>query len=54
MQLFWISPLILLPLLKWKLKWNLLLLGSLVIAGIVTAFTVNYVNEFPAGVSAGV
>ncbi|XP_023719212.1 nose resistant to fluoxetine protein 6 [Cryptotermes secundus] len=54
MQLFWISPLILLPLIKWPRKWNLLLLGTLIIGGIIISYTVNYVNEFPAGINAGV
>lgn len=53
MQLFWISPLLLLPLTKWPQKWNLLLLCSFIIGGIVTSFTVNYVNEFPAGFGVG-
>ncbi|KDR21237.1 Nose resistant to fluoxetine protein 6 [Zootermopsis nevadensis] len=54
MQLFWISPLILWPMLKWPRKLNLLLLGALVAGGIVCSFTVTYVNRFPAGVLAGV
>jgi hypothetical protein len=54
MQLFWLSPLILLPLLKWPRRWSLLLLGSLILGGIVTSFTITYVNNFPAGVNAGV
>jgi hypothetical protein len=54
MQLFWLSPLILFPLMKCRRKWNLLLLGALIIGGIATSFAVNYVNEFPAGINAGV
>jgi hypothetical protein len=53
MQLYWLSPLILFPLMKWPRKWNLLLLGALIIAGIATSFTVNYVSKFPAGIIAG-
>jgi hypothetical protein len=54
MQLFWLSPLILLPMRKWQKRWNLLLLGTLILGGIATSFAITYVYNFPVGVSAGV
>ncbi|XP_066998617.2 nose resistant to fluoxetine protein 6 [Anabrus simplex] len=47
MQLFWVSPLVLIPLWKWP-KIGLCLSGALTIAGIISNFVVSYVNEFSA------
>ncbi|XP_068082886.1 nose resistant to fluoxetine protein 6 [Anabrus simplex] len=45
MQLFWLSPLVLIPLWKWPKK-GLYFTGALAIAGIVSNFVISYVNEF--------
>ncbi|XP_068082673.1 nose resistant to fluoxetine protein 6 isoform X2 [Anabrus simplex] len=47
MQLFWVSPLVLVPLWKWP-KIGLGLSGALTIAGIISNFVVSYVNELSA------
>jgi hypothetical protein len=36
---------VLYPLWKWHWKWNILLLGTLTIAGVISPFTITYVNE---------
>jgi peptidoglycan/LPS O-acetylase OafA/YrhL len=48
MQLFLLSPLILYPLWKWPLKWNILLLGILSVAGAVSPFTISNVSKLSA------
>ncbi|XP_033609915.1 nose resistant to fluoxetine protein 6-like [Cryptotermes secundus] len=48
MQLFLLSPIVLYPLWKWPRKWNFLLLGTLAIAGVVSPFTISYVEEVSA------
>ncbi|XP_068083089.1 nose resistant to fluoxetine protein 6 [Anabrus simplex] len=45
MQLFWLSPLVLIPLWKWPKK-GLYLTGALSIAGIVSNFVISYVKEY--------
>ncbi|XP_066998619.2 nose resistant to fluoxetine protein 6 [Anabrus simplex] len=45
MQLFWLSPLVLIPLWKWP-KIGLGFAGALSIAGIISNFVISYVNEF--------
>ncbi|PNF21710.1 hypothetical protein B7P43_G10358 [Cryptotermes secundus] len=45
MQLFLLSPIVLYPLWKWPRNWNILLLGILAIAGVVSPFTISYVNK---------
>ncbi|PSN39085.1 hypothetical protein C0J52_07353 [Blattella germanica] len=46
MQLFILSPIILYPLWKLPRKFSLTFLGALIVGGLVTAFTVSYVEEF--------
>ncbi|KAJ9592882.1 hypothetical protein L9F63_015460 [Diploptera punctata] len=48
MQLFILSPIILIPLWKCSKKWSLSLLGALICAGLITAFTVSFVEKLPA------
>ncbi|PSN39087.1 hypothetical protein C0J52_07351 [Blattella germanica] len=53
MQLFILSPVILYPLWKWRKTRSLTFLGALIVGGLVTAFTVCFVERFPAGVFMG-
>ncbi|XP_033609913.1 regulator of hypoxia-inducible factor 1-like [Cryptotermes secundus] len=48
MQLFLLSPIVLYPLWKWPRKWNILLLGTLAIGGVVSPFIISYVEEVSA------
>ncbi|PNF21736.1 hypothetical protein B7P43_G10360 [Cryptotermes secundus] len=48
MQLFLLSPIVLYPLWKWPRKWNILLLGTLAIGGVLSPFIISYVEEVSA------
>ncbi|XP_069696161.1 nose resistant to fluoxetine protein 6-like isoform X1 [Periplaneta americana] len=51
MQLFWLSPIFLYPLLRWPRKYSLSLLAVATIAGLLCTFVVNYVLELHNGIT---
>ncbi|XP_069694765.1 nose resistant to fluoxetine protein 6-like [Periplaneta americana] len=51
MQLFWLSPIFLYPLLRWPRKYSLSVLAVATIAGLLCTFVVNYVLELPNGMT---
>jgi uncharacterized membrane protein YhhN len=53
MQLYIISPLILLMLLAWSKKRCLTAVGVLISMGVTVSFIVNYLLELPAGFMTG-
>ncbi|XP_069696166.1 nose resistant to fluoxetine protein 6-like isoform X2 [Periplaneta americana] len=54
MQLFWLSPIFLYPLLRWPRKYSMSLLAVATIAGLLGTFVVSYVLELPTSIDSGV
>ncbi|PSN39094.1 hypothetical protein C0J52_07346 [Blattella germanica] len=50
MQLFLLSPIVLFPLWKWPMRWSLSLLGVLSLGGLITTFTISFIDELPVSI----